>query len=131
MGIRYRALAGGCLVAAVAALAGCGAKPKLVPVTGKVVHKGQPLTAGSIWFQPADGNPYQGEKPSCQLGIDGTFTMRTYPFGNGVPPGAYKVTLSPELARRIQLPAYADRDRTPLRLEVPDQGVKDVVFEIK
>jgi hypothetical protein len=130
--ICFRALWGACLVAAVAALAGCGGdKPKLVPVTGKVIHKGQPLTAGSIWFQPAEGNPYQGEKPSCQLAIDGTFTMRTFPFGQGVPPGAYKVTLSPELAKRIQLPVYADPAKTPLRLEVPDRGVKDHVFEVK
>jgi hypothetical protein len=110
---------------------GCGSKPKLVPVTGKVVHKGNGLTAGSIWFHPGDGNPWTGEKPGGQLQLDGSFTMRTYPHGDGVPPGAYKVTLTPELANRVRRPDYANPAKTPLRLEVPDAGVKDQVFEVK
>src|SRR5262245_8929704 len=81
--------------------AGCGNRPKLVSVTGKVTHKEKELTAGSIYFHPAEGNSYQGEKPSSLLQTDGSFAMRTYPHGQGVPPGQYKVTLSPELAGRI------------------------------
>ena len=114
------------------AVAGCGSdKPKLAPVTGKVVHKNEPLTAGSIWFVPDEGNAFKGEKSSCQLQLDGSFTMRTYPFGDGVPPGAYKVMLSPELANRIKKPEYGDAAKTPLTLTVPDAGVKDHVFEVK
>jgi hypothetical protein len=121
-----------CLLLAALAAPGCsGDRPKLVAVTGKVVHKGQPLTAGSIWLHPDAGNPYHGEKPSCQLGLDGAFTMRTYPYGDGVPPGAYRVTLSPELASRIKLPAYGDPARTPWRLDVPDGGIRDYVLEAK
>ena len=111
---------------------GCGSdKPKLVTVTGKVVFKNEPLTAGSIWFVPDLGNAYQGEKPSCQLQLDGSFTMRTYPFGDGVPPGAYKVMLSPELANRIKKPEYGDAAKTPLTLTVPDVGVRDHVIDVK
>ena len=114
------------------AVAGCGAgKPKLAPVTGKVTHKNEPLSAGSIWFTPDAGNPYQGDKPSCQLQLDGSFTMRTYPHGEGVPPGDYKVTLSPELAGRIKKPEYGDPAKTPLKLTVPDGGVKEHVFDVK
>ena len=114
------------------AVVGCGPdKPKLVTVTGKVVFKNEPLTAGSIWFVPDAGNAYQGEKPSCQLQLDGSFTMRTYPFGDGVPPGAYKVMLSPELANRIKKPEYGDAAKTPLTLTVPDVGVRDHVIEVK
>lgn len=115
----------------VLSLTGCSNRPKLVTVTGKVVHKGKALTAGSIWFHPAEGNSYEGEKPSCQLSLEGEFTMRTYPWGNGVPPGSYKVTLSPELANRIKLPHYADPRKTPLSVDVPDEGLKDKEFEIK
>jgi hypothetical protein len=124
----------GLTLAAVFSLAvvlGCGSKPKTAPVTGRVVHKEKGLTAGSIWFHPASGNSWQGEKPSCQLQEDGSFTMRTYPYGKGVPPGAYKVTLSPELANRIGLPVYGDPNKTPLSIDVPDGGVADKVFEIK
>ena len=114
------------------AVVGCGPdKPKLVTVTGKVVFKNEPLTAGSIWFVPDLGNAYQGEKPSCQLQLDGSFTMRTYPFGDGVPPGAYKVMLSPELANRIKKPEYGDAAKTPLTLTVPDVGVRDHVIDVK
>jgi hypothetical protein len=119
-------------VASLALAAGCGGdRPKLVPVTGKVVHHGKALTAGSVWLHADAGNPYAGEKPSCQLALDGSFVIRTYPYGEGAPPGPYKVTLSPELANRIRLPAYSDPAKTPLRLDVPDAGVKDHVFEVK
>jgi len=38
-------------VALAVVLVGCGGeKPKMVAFTGKVVHKGQPVTAGSINF---------------------------------------------------------------------------------
>jgi hypothetical protein len=114
-----------------ACLAGCSSKPKTVPVTGKVTHKGQGLTAGSIWFHPTGDNRWQGEKPSCQLGLDGSFTMRTYPHGQGVPPGSYKVTLSPDLASRIGRPDCADPNKTPLSIDVPDAGLADQVFEVK
>src|SRR5690242_18448298 len=90
-----------CLLAVALLSAGCG-RPKLVPVTGRVVHKGEPLTAGSIWFHPAAGSARPEEKASCQLQLDGSFKMRTYPYGNGVAPGSYKVTLSPDLANRIK-----------------------------
>jgi hypothetical protein len=121
-------------VAATLALAfacGCGSRPKTVPVTGKVVHKGKGLTAGSVWFHPESDNPWQGEKPSCQLSLEGEFTMRTYPHGQGVPPGSYKVTLSPDLASRISRPAYADPKKTPLSVTVPDEGLDGHVFEVK
>lgn len=121
-----------CALAATAlAAAGCGNKPKLVPVSGKVVQGGQPVIAGSIYFHPTPENPYQGQTPSCQLGLDGTFTMRTYPYGQGVPLGAYKVTLAPELATRLGKPDYADPAKTPWSVTVPDAGLADQTFEVK
>lgn len=126
-----RLLPAAALGAALALAAGCSDKPKLVPVTGRVTLKGEPVTAGSIWFAPDAGNPYQGEKPSCQLQLDGSFAMRTYPWGDGVPPGGYKVTLSPELAKRLNKPAYADPAKTPWAVEVPAEGLADKVFEVK
>ncbi|MBX9580696.1 MAG: hypothetical protein K2X87_10345 [Gemmataceae bacterium] len=119
-------LAAGLLLAS-----GCSDKPKLVPVAGTVTLKGGPVTAGSIWFTPDPANPYRGEKPSCQLQLDGSFVMRTYPWGDGVPPGGYKVTLSLELAKRLNKPAYADPARTPWAVEVSAEGLADKVFEVK
>ena len=74
--------------------AGCsGDRPKLVAAAGKVTYKGQPLTAGSIIFHPDAGNSYQKDRPSSLLQLDGSFTMKTFPFGDGVPPGQYKACL--------------------------------------
>ncbi len=113
-------------------LVGCKDKPTLVKVTGKVVDaKGVALTAGSIYFHPAPGNPYAGQQPSCQLGEDGSFTMRTFPYGEGIPPGTWKVTLSPDLASRIRKPDYADPAKTAWTVEVPAEGLRDVVLEAK
>ncbi len=111
---------------------GCGSDaPDLVEVTGKAIHNQQPLVAGSIWFHPDPSNEVQGEPSSCVLQMDGSFTMRTYPYGDGVPPGKYKVTLSPELAGRIKLPNYGDPAKTPLELVVPNDGLKDIIVEAK
>jgi hypothetical protein len=130
MAVRSRLMAVGLLLALAACAPGCRSRPKLVAVTGKVLHKGQPLTAGSIFFHPRTADAPAG-KSSCLLQVDGSFTMRTFPYGDGVPPGSYKVTLSPDLAGRIKRPDLADPDRTPLALDVPDEGVHDHVFEVK
>jgi hypothetical protein len=126
--------AGAALLLGVAVI-GCGSsdKPKLVPVTGKVVNvkKGEPVTAGSIYFTPDAGNAYQGKEPGSLLQTDGTFTMKSYPHGEGVPPGAYKVTLDRGLAGRLGKADYGDPAKTPLKIVVGDDGVKDHVFEVK
>lgn len=114
-------------------LSGCSgeAKPELVRVTGKVVMDGKPLTAGSINFFPDSSNSYTKDNPSSLLQIDGTFTMKTFPFGDGVAPGVYKVTLAPELASRVKRPIYGKPDTTPWSIEVPKSGITDHTFEVK
>jgi hypothetical protein len=112
-------------------LAGCGGnQPTLVPVTGKVTMAGQPLTAGSIIFHPDSANSFQDDKPSSLLQIDGSFTLQTFPFGEGVPPGKYKVTLAPELASRIGRPQFADPLKTPWSVEIPAEGLSGHNFEV-
>lgn len=105
--------------------------PHMVVVTGKVLANGQPVTAGAIYFHPDETNSFQADKPSSLLQLDGSFTAKTYPFGEGVPPGQYKVTLSPELASRLKKARYAQPSQTPWTIDVTDQGVKDHVFEVK
>lgn len=116
-----------------AMVSGCGgpAAPTLVSVTGKVRMNGQPLTAGAIVFHPDANNGYKDDKPSSLLQLDGSFTMKTYPFGDGVPLGKYKVTLAPELAKRIGKPQYADPKQTPWEIDVPEAGLSDQLFDAK
>src|SRR5262245_66311400 len=83
------------------AIVGCGSNaPKLVTVTGKVMHKGKTVTGGSVWFHPEGGGEGKPEKMSGQLQLDGTFTAQTFPHGDGVPPGKYKVTISRDIVAR-------------------------------
>jgi hypothetical protein len=102
----------------------------LVPATGTVTMDGKPLTAGAIIFHPGEGNAYMQDKPSSLLQLDGRFTMKTFPFGEGVSPGAYKVTLAPELAARIGKPEYSNPDKTPWSIDVPEAGLSDQQFEV-
>jgi hypothetical protein len=113
-------------------LVGCGAsdRPTLVPATGAVTMDGKPLTAGAIVFHPEAGNPYMEDKPSSLLQLDGRFTMKTFPFGEGVSPGPYKVTLAPELATRIGKPEYSNPDKTPWSIDVPETGLSDQQFVV-
>jgi len=120
------------LLAILIGAAGCGEeKPKLVPVSGKVTFKNQPLTAGSVFFHPDAANGYTKDVPSSLLQLDGAFTMKTFPFGEGIAPGKYKVTLAPELANRIGKPSYADPAKTPWTVDVPDAGLPDTLLEVK
>lgn len=114
-------------------LAGCSGPPApvMVPVTGKVLSNGQPVTAGAIYLHPDAANLYQNDKPSSLLQTDGSFTIKTYPFGDGVPPGKYRVTLAPELAARMKKPIYSQVEKTPWTLDVPEAGVRDHVFEVR
>lgn len=119
-------------LAALLGVAGCGEeKPKLVPVTGKVTFKGKPLTAGSVYFHPDAGNSYTKDVPSSLLQLDGAFAMKTFPFGEGISPGKYRVTLAPELANRIGKPVYANPTKTPWTVDVPDAGLPDQLLEVK
>lgn len=120
------------LLLGVLVASGCGGdRPKLVPVAGKVTHKSQPLTAGSIIFHPDASNGYQKDRPSSLLQLDGSFTMKTFPFGDGVPPGQYKATLAPEVAGRIRLPKYADPAKTPWIIDITETGNSELILEVK
>lgn len=109
----------------------CGQnKPKLVKVTGKISFKNKPLTAGSIYFHPASTNSFTKDNPSSLLQEDGSFNMKTYPYGEGVSPGEYKITLAPQLAARISLPQLSDPDKTNTFITVPDAGIENFVLDV-
>jgi hypothetical protein len=68
---------------------GAGTMPSLVPVTGKVTFKGQPLTVGTVRFEPDDyGRPATGK-----LQPDGTFVLTTLTDGDGVVAGHHRVSI--------------------------------------
>ena len=111
--------------------AGCSdGRPELVKVAGKVLFQKQPLTAGSVSMIPAGENDFQGDAPSSQLQLDGQFEMKTFPWGAGVTPGNYTVTLSAELANRIRRPDYALAEKSPLKVTVTSEGISNMEIVI-
>lgn len=75
--------------AALLLVAGCGAPP-VGTVQGKVTRNGAPVGAGSIIFQNADGTVSM----SANLNPDGTYVVESIDRA-GLPPGDYKVAVSP------------------------------------
>lgn len=67
---------------------GCGDdRPAMVSVTGKVEMYGLPVTACAIYFHPDAANSFQDHSPSSQLQTDGSFTMKTFPYGDSYSSG--------------------------------------------
>lgn len=92
-------------------LAGCGG-PKLYPVEGTVAWAdGKPareLTGGAVNFEPVGG----GTSATGPIDNEGRYRLGTNRPGDGVPPGEYRVTLTP--------PPAADPDRPPPPVLSPD-----------
>jgi hypothetical protein len=117
-----------CLV--LLAATGCGG-PKLVPVKGRVIFgNGQPVTAASVVFTPDADKGAIGVMASGLLALDGSFVLRTYPHGDGASVGPYRVTIS--LSRTTkELAKYTRLRDTPLQIEVPPEGLKDLELKLE
>src|SRR5262245_44874953 len=82
-----------CLVAlltACLASLGCGNGNGLYPVSGKVLHQGQPAVGATVTFVRRGGEPRNEPTPQGVVGEDGTFALAG-PAGNGASPGDYAV----------------------------------------
>ncbi|MEX0585128.1 MAG: hypothetical protein WD176_00695 [Pirellulales bacterium] len=77
------------LLFAASVLCGCSDRPQLVPVSGKVLIDGQPLTYGTIMVIPANDRPALG-----RIGRDGSFVLSCFDDNDGSVLGTHKVTVS-------------------------------------
>ena len=74
---------------------GCGSasgvtQTELVPVKGQLTYKGQPVTKGTVTFEPEDfGRPASGP-----IQPDGSFVLTTRRSGDGVVPGHHRVIVT-------------------------------------
>ncbi len=123
-------LLGGWLLCA--ALVGCQGPPppKLAPVRGQVKFKQKPLVGATVCFVPDfnKGNR-NGQQATGQTDKDGSFTLETYPHGQGVMPGFYRVTCI--VFGGVAVPQkYRNAMNTPLIIEVSDQGNENLVFNL-
>lgn len=136
-------------------IAGCDAGDGPVPVTGRIMFDGQPLSGASISFVP-DGS---GRQATGFTDAEGVFSLSTVDPKDGAMPGKYKVIIQPSTppaevvvaasadeamvagakaaaakpkgkAAGSEFPSvYARLDQTILSQEIPAKG--EVVFDLK
>jgi len=73
---------------------GCGNSAGLVPVSGKVLYKGEPASGAVVYFhrEGGSGSPAQ-PIPSGTVEDDGTFSLSSDNQGSGAKPGNYVVLI--------------------------------------
>jgi hypothetical protein len=116
------------------ACAGCGMNVKeqasLIPAKGKITYKGQPLTKGTVLFEP-DG---YGREARGEIKSDGTFVLGTNALDDGVVAGHHRISISgtgSHPARELvpkkytslntsKLEADIDADHTEVNLDLSD-----------
>jgi hypothetical protein len=132
--------------------AGCGQSDgldKLMPVKGKVVFTGRPISAGNVRAviltpDRGKGNTTEHE-PRAWIDQDGNYEVFTTPKRAGAPPGDYKVAVqimeSPMNTRDMYTPPkwlidakYGNCETSGLTLHVvekPAEGAYDLKIESK
>jgi len=122
-----------CLALAVITLgcSGRGSKPPTVKLHGKVSYQGQPVSQGTVTFQPtkpAEGYPFR--PATGVLNTDGTYELSTFDKGDGAIPGEYQVMIvsltsgpTPETPNAPEVWAvpkkYGNSVQSPLKVAVP------------
>lgn len=127
------------LLLCICAVVGCGGSdaPKLVPVTGIVTFKKQPIGKINVLFVPADGTGMLAEGTTK---ADGTFQLQTREPEDGAMEGNYKVSFKfvsdvipdmPGFAGAVKpepspIPAkYADENRSGVTATVSSDASKN------
>lgn len=115
----------------VAMVGGCGQqRPRRVPVSGRVLLDGKPLTFGVVRFLPPESRPSTGK-----LDDHGRFALSCFEPGDGAVPGTHAVEVIAgenlsETECRWHAPArYARWDTSGLVQEVTGPAT-DVVIEL-
>lgn len=112
--------------------AGCsggGSKPATTKVHGKVTYKGQPVTEGTVNFQPA--KPAAGSPVRPAVGMiqpDGTYELASFGGSDGAVPGDYLVTVRTAGDISVENPKAAPVSKTPPKYANPEQsGLKATI----
>ena len=144
---------GGWLAVIVAVnICGCesGGLPGTIPVGGKVLYQGEPVSQGTVLYSPVDTN--SGRLARGALQADGSFELTTLKSGDGALPGEYRVSVlsykphpgepgrggvdadspPPEIVREHYVPArYTDPEQSGLRDTVDENHPGYKVWELE
>lgn len=141
------------VLAAMAAVTGCGKSDGLVPVSGTVTLDGSPLEKAVVTFHPQAGA--KGNGSGATTDAAGKFTLMSPQGKKGILPGEYAVTVSrreltpkaekmvAEMQAQGQAPALTDSDSkealplpytkpetSPLKQSVGAKGAADVTLQL-
>jgi hypothetical protein len=101
---------------------GCSTGPQvgeLVPVEGKVLVDGTPLSEGDVVFLPVDREA-NGPTPNAKIQDDGNYRLAT--AGKpGAPLGKYRVMIKPgasTIKAKLQINPIYTKPKSPLEIEV-------------
>ena len=67
--------------------------PRLYPVHGKVLFKGEPAVGARVIFHPRNDADLRAPHPAGVAGADGTFTLTSFQPDDGAPAGDYTVAV--------------------------------------
>jgi hypothetical protein len=119
------------MVVLLLALSGCSKNsPPLVPVSGKVQSDGKGVPGVVVQFTPDSTKNPKGFTAQASTGADGSFTLKTPPYGDGASPGWYRVTVAGYGNRQPFSSKYTRFDKSPLVVEIPQGGKSDVVLKV-
>lgn len=136
------------VVPVLAWLAGCGgasSAPGTVPVEGKITYQGEPVSKGTITFEPVEvAEGFPSRPASGNIQSDGTYAMSTFEHRDGVVPGTYKVRIvsmestptfeDPDLPEVWNIPEkYGKTETSGLTVNVPvdASGTIEQDFELE
>jgi hypothetical protein len=142
-------------VAVLLRLVGCSSdnstsqRPRVVPVSGRVLANGQPLAGAHVTFTNTQAN----RSAFAKTDEEGNFRLTTFTPNDGAVPGKQQISVSklesiesanagvdrtttpnaaPTPARRWLIPRhYGDIRTSGLSAEVPEQGISDLVLELR
>ncbi len=131
--MRSRLLFAVVMAACLVVSAGCGSNG-LYPVSGKVLHDGEPAVGATVTFvRKGVTDPLKEPTPQGVVGEDGTFTL-SGPGGDGAPPGEYVVLVEWKEgagSKRGRAPALSAPDRLKKKYLDPNKPQLTATVEAK
>jgi hypothetical protein len=110
---------------------GCGSDSgqfigSTVPVKGKAMYKGKPLTQGEILFEPDSG----GREAHGSIQPDGSFELTTYKQNDGAVPGTHRVAVSGTSKKAAVPLKYKNPSSSKTEVEVAE-GKNEYTIDFK
>lgn len=124
------------LPVAIHCFSGCGGaeRPKTIPISGRVTIDGQPPgEEGSLYFTPTETAPGYLKRPaSGGFAADGTYRVMSWEPDDGLVPGHYSVSVSPNDPNATKIPTKHQPGGTAFfEVDVPvDQSKIDFNIDI-